>query len=270
MFDDESSFSSIFEKPNSFEEEDKSISPATAIQSNKYFVSKAFRTFISINSSLSKNYIQTNYLTEEKKGNNKKEEKNHKKDKNEDNINSNNLNNNDNIESNNIFLKKNSSLSDNNIQPNKIILKKGNVNFIIEEEINKKDKNEDNINYNNLNNNVNINNLENAVSSTPQKIIKQNPYRAQYDRKKSMRKFNDSLFDYISFFASKLGLNLQKCYIKQLYGKNKDENALFIQKKIKDIIIESVPRRIPKKGNKMINKQLIEKLYNIEEIDEEK
>ena len=85
-----------------------------------------------------------------------------------------------------------------------------------------------------------------------------------------MRKFNDSIFDYISFFASKLGLNLQKCYIKQLYGKNKDENALFIQKKIKDIIIESVPRRIPKKGNKMINKQLIEKLYNREEIDEEK
>ena len=85
-----------------------------------------------------------------------------------------------------------------------------------------------------------------------------------------MRKFNDSIFDYISFFASKLGLNLQKCYIKQLYGKNKDENALFIQKKIKDIIIESVPRRIPKKGNKKINKQLIEKLYNREEIDEEK
>ena len=97
MFDDESSFSSIFEKPDSFEEEDKSISPATAIQSNKYFVSKAFRAFISINSSLSKNYIQTNYLTEEKKGNNKKEEKNHKKDQNEDNINSNNLNNNANI-----------------------------------------------------------------------------------------------------------------------------------------------------------------------------
>ena len=115
-----------------------------------------------------------------------------------------------------------------------------------------------------------INNFENAVSSTPQKIIKQNCYRAQNDRKKSMRKFNDSIFDYISFFASKLGLNLQKCYIKQLYGKNKDENALFIQKNIKDIIIESVPRRIPKKGNKMINKQLIDKLYNREEIDEEK
>ena len=139
-----------------------------------------------------------------------------------------------------------------------------------EEAINKKDKNEDNINSNNFNNNENINNLRNVINSTPQIIVNKQTSRGENNRKKSMRKFNDNLYNFISPLFSELGLKIQKFYIKQLYGKNKDENRIFIEKTIKNLIIESVPKRIPKNGNKMINKIIIDELYNIEEIDEEK
>ena len=139
-----------------------------------------------------------------------------------------------------------------------------------EEAINKQDKNEDNINSNTLNNNENINNLQNVINSTPQIIVNKQTSRGENNRKKSMRKFNDNLYNFISPLFSELGLKIQKFYIKQLYGKNKDENRIFIEKTIKNLIIESVPKRIPKNGNKMINKIIIDELYNIEEIDEEK
>ena len=139
-----------------------------------------------------------------------------------------------------------------------------------EEAINKQDKNEDNINSNTLNNNENINNLQNVINSTPQIIVNKQTSRGENNRKKSMRKFNDNLYNFISPLFSELGLKIQKFYIKQLYGKNKDENRIFIEKTIKNLIIESVPKRIPKNGNKMINKIRIDELYNIKEIDEEK
>ena len=139
-----------------------------------------------------------------------------------------------------------------------------------EEAINKQDKNEDNINSNTLNNNENINNLQNVINSTPQIIVNKQTSRGENNRKKSMRKFNDNLYNFISPLFSELGLKIQKFYIKQLYGKNKDENRIFIEKTIKNLIIESVPKRIPKNGNKMINKIIIDELYNIKEIDEEK
>ena len=163
-----------------------------------------------------------------------------------------------------------SYLSNNNILNYQLILKKDNGKLINEEAINKNDKNEDNINSKNLNNNKNIINLQNVVSSTPQKIVNKKSSRGENNRKKSMRKFNDNLYYFFYPLFSELGFKIQKFYIKQLYGKNKDENRIFIEKTIKNLIIESVPKRIPKNGNKMINKIIIDELYNIEEIDEEK
>ena len=163
-----------------------------------------------------------------------------------------------------------SYLSNNIILNYQLILKKDNGKLINEEAINKNDKNEDNTNSKNLNNNKNIINLQNVVSSTPQKIVNKKSSRGENNRKKSMRKFNDNLYNFISPLFSELGLKIQKFYIKQLYGKNKDENRIFIEKTIKNLIIESVPKRIPKNGNKMINKIIIDELYNIDEIDEEK
>ena len=163
-----------------------------------------------------------------------------------------------------------SYLSNNNILNYQLILKKDNGKLINEEAINKNDKNEDNTNSNNFNNNENIINLQNVINSTPQIIVNKQTSRGENNRKKSMRKFNDNLYNFISPLFSELGLKIQKFYIKQLYGKNKDENRIFIEKTIKNLIIESVPKRIPKNGNKMINKIIIDELYNIEEIDEEK
>lgn len=97
-----------------------------------------------------------------------------------------------------------------------------------------------------------------------------NEKRAQHNRNKSIVKFKDNLFTIINNLLVILGFKMQKVYIKKLLGKNKEENKIFFEKTIKNIFCESIPKKIPKKGNDFHNKQIIEELEKNKQIDEEK
>lgn len=134
-------------------------------------------------------------------------------------------------------------------------------------------QNEQFLNNNNKNKDKTINTQQKVTKSklnnqsTKPKIKK---YRPEYNRKKSMTKFKNCLYDFIRSLFLILGFKLQKFYIKNQYGTHKDANKLFLEKKIKDVIIKSIPKRIPKTGNKNHNKKIIDDLNNKKNLDEEK